>query len=344
MIRIGVIGCGDIAVTAHFPALARCGRVQIAAISTRSQDRLLELRDQYRVPFATTDYRELLASEEMDAVIVATPPWATPQIVIEALESGKDVLCEKPVAMTIEEAERMQETAKRTGHRLMAGMTYHHDPVLHKMREWVQSGRIGSPVMYRAAVYDETWDPEENPEHYNRIMKTLQHGSPSIHEGAHVFDWLHVVNQAEIRSLTSFGFKSRPEFPDSNYDTIILDYMNNDRAKIEIAWFLTQFPEFDFEAVGPLGIASMNSHRRFARLRTREETEEYKDPKGWWEHCFDLQTSRFIDLIEKGGPCEPGIADAIYTMRATDAVRESMRRGVTVNLECRREETEDAGD
>ena len=72
--------------------------------------------------------------------------------------------------------------------------------------------------------------------------------------------------------------------------------------------------------------------------------EEYKDPKGWWEHCFDLQTSRFIDLIEKGGPCEPGIADAIYTMRATDAVRESMRRGVTVNLECRREETEDAGD
>ena len=330
MIRIGVIGCGDIAVTAHFPALARCRRAQLTAISTRRQDRLEMLREKYQVPFATTDYHELLNREDVDAVIVATPPWVTPQIAMEALEKGKDVLCEKPVAMTIQEARRMQDTADRTGRRLMVGMTYHHDPILHKMKAWVQSGRIGSPVLYRVAVYDELWDPEENPEHYHRIEETMKHGSPSIHEGSHIFDWLHVVNGAEMKSLTSYGFQSRPEFPDSNYDITILDYENGDRAKIEIGWFLTQFPEYDFEAVGPLGIAAMNSHKRFARLKTREETEEYVDSKAWWEHCFDLQTDRFISLVERGGHCEPGIADAIYTMRATDAVRRSMRQGTTL--------------
>ena len=332
MLRIGVIGCGDIAITAHFPALERCKRAQIAAISTRKQDRLQMLKEQYQVPFATTDYHELLDREDVDAVIVATPPWVTPQVVIEALEKGKDVLCEKPVAMTIEEAQKMQETADRTGHKLMVGMTHHHDPILHKMKEWVQSGKIGFPVLYRVAGYDETWDPEENPEHYHRIMETMEHGSPIIHEGAHLLDWLHVVSGAEIKSLTSYGFQSRPEFPCSNYDILIMDYDNGDRAKVEMAWFLTQFPEFDFEAVGPLGIASMNSQERYAKLCTKEETEEFVDKKGWWERNFNLQTDRFIDLVEKGGHCEPSIADAIYTMKATDAVRQSQKSGELVQF------------
>lgn len=332
MIRFGVIGCGDIAITAHLPALARNARAKIASLSTRQEDRLEALRKEYDVPFVTTDYRELLVNEDVDAVIVATPPWVTPEVTIAALEHGKDVLCEKPVAMTIEEARAMQEAAQRTGRKLMVGMTYHHDPILQKMREWVQSGRLGAPILYRVSVYDELWDPEENPEHYHRILNTIAHGSPSVHEGAHIFDWLHVINDAQIDKITSYGFKTRPEFPDSNYDITILDYQNGDRAKIEIAWFLQKFPGFDFEAVGPNGIARMDSHKRYAELETKHETETYTDPRGWWEHCFDLQTSRFIDLVENGGPCRPNIDDAIYTMSATNAVRESMRSGGAVKL------------
>lgn len=332
MLRIGVIGCGDIAITAHFPALARSKDVRITAIATRQQERLDMLRAQYGVPFTTTDYRELLARDDVDAVIVATPPWVTPQITIEALERGKDVLCEKPVAMTIEEAESMKAAAERTNRKLMVGMTYHHDPILHKMREWVQGGRVGGPVLFRVSVYDERWDPTENPEHYGRILETMTHGSPSVHEGAHIFDWLHVINGAQVRSVTAYGFKSRPEFPDSNYDITLLDYANGDRAKVEIAWFFPKFPDFDFEAVGPKGIARMNSHKRVAQLLTDGETETYEDPRGWWEHCFDLQTERFIALAQGSGLCSPDIDDAIYTMRVTDALKASMREGGTVLL------------
>lgn len=333
MVRIGVIGCGDIAITAHFPAMARCPDAEIYAISTRKKERLHSLQKQYNVPFATTDYRELLALKEVDAVIVATPPWVTPEITIEALEAGKDVLCEKPVAMTIDEAEKMKASAASTGRKLMVGMTYHHDPILHKMKEWVRSGRVGSPVLFRVSVYDELWDPQENPEHYNRILETLRHGSPSVHEGSHVFDWLHVVNGAQITTVSSYGFRSRPEFPDSNYDITVLDYSNGDRARVEVGWFLKKFPEFDFEAVGPLGIARMNSHKRIAQLETAQETEQYQDPRGWWEHCFDLQTERFLRLIQDGGECSPNMDDAIYTMRATDAVRCSMKTAAPVHLE-----------
>ena len=332
MLRVGVIGCGDIAITAHFPALARCRSIQIAAISTRQKERREMLQKQYDVPFATPDYQELLARDDVDAVIICTPPWVTPKITIEALEKGKDVLCEKPVAMTIEEAEEMKAAAERTGRKLMIGMTYHHDPILHKMREWVKDGRLGSPLLFRVSIYDELWDPEENPEHYSRIFETIAHGSPSVHEGSHIFDWLHVINGAEVKSLTSYGFKSRPEFPDSNYDITILDYENGDRAKVEIAWFFPKFPDYDFEAVGPNGIARMNSQKRIAQLVTDQETETFEDPKGWWEHCFDLQTERFVTLCEHGGACEPDMDDAIYTMRVTNAVRDSMKSGSKVEL------------
>lgn len=335
MVRFGVIGLGDIAVTQHLPALKRNPDAVIAGISTRNEERLEEIKKEYQVPFATTDYHELLKRDDIDAVIVATPQWVTPEITIAALEAGKDVLCEKPVAMTIPEAEKMKEAAARTGRKLMVGMCHHNDPILEKLRDWVRAGKVGSPVLMRVSIYDEYWDPETNPEHYNRIMKTLEHGSTSVHEGSHIFDWLHVVTGQEMKSVHSFGFKSRPEFPASNYDITIVNYMNGDMAKVEIGWFLKQFPGYTFEAVGPYGIASMNSYDRSATLKTDEEEIHWKESSGkdWMTSAFDLQTERFIRVVEQGEKVDPDIDDAIYTMKATDAVRKSLETGKPVEIE-----------
>ena len=334
MLRFGVIGLGDIAVTEHLPALERNKNAVIAGISTRNAERLQEIKAKYKVPFATSDYKELLSREDIDVVIVATPPWVTPEITKEALLAGKDVLCEKPVAMTIEEAKEMKETALKTGRKLMVGMCHHNDVILEKLRSWVSSDRIGHPLLLRVSIYDEKWDPEENPEHYERLFNTLKYGSPSIHEGPHIFDWLHVLTGQEIKSLTSYGYKSREEFPAQNYDITMLQYENGDVGKVEIGWFLKQFPGYTFEAVGPYGIASMNSYERSAKLTLDGVTEEFFETSGrdWLTHDFDRQTERFIRTVEDNLEVDPDIDDAIYTMRVTDAIRESMKTGRTVEL------------
>ena len=327
MLRFGVIGLGDIAVSEHLPALERNKKAVIQGISTRNIERLEEIKQKYNVPFATTDYRELLAREDIDAVIIATPPWVTPGITIEALNAGKNVLCEKPVAMTIEEALKMKEAQKITGKKLMVGMCHHNDVILERMHKWLSEGRIGSPVMLRVSIYDEKWDPEENPEHYERIFNTLKYGSPSIHEGPHIFDWLHVLTGQEIKTLTAYGYRARPEFPDSNYDITMLEYENGDVGKVEIGWFLKKFPGYTFEAVGSKGIISMNSYDRSAKMVLDNETEEYFETSGrdWLTHDFDRQTERFINTVLNDLETDPDIDDAIYTMRVTDAIRESMK-------------------
>lgn len=332
MLKVGVIGCGDIAITAHLPALERNQDVCIAALSSRQQKKLDELSRRYKPSFATRNYQELLQNHDVDAVIIATPPWVTPRITIDALKSGKAVLCEKPVAMNIQEAEDMKKAALEMGKPLMVGMTYRHDPLLHRMREWIAQGLLGSPILFRVSIYDEKWDPIGNPEHYNRIFNTLKHGSPSIHEGSHIFDWLHVLNKAQVKELKSYGFKSRDEFPESNYDITILNYEGGDRARVEIAWFLEHFPDTCFEAVGTKGIAKLDSHGRKVKLLLQDREETYTDFKGWWERCFDIQTSKFVEIVQKGMTCEPGIDDAIYTMRITEAIRESMKTGQTVRM------------
>lgn len=104
--KIGVIGCGSIAQHRHLPEYAAHPDAEIVAVCDIVPERAQTIADQYGTR-AYTDYHEMLANEEVEAVSVCTPNYLHAPISIAALHAGKHVLCEKPMALTVEDADKM---------------------------------------------------------------------------------------------------------------------------------------------------------------------------------------------------------------------------------------------
>ena len=116
-IGIGIIGAGSIASQAHIPGYAALPKkCRVVALADIDMDRAEKLAKDKGIPKAFEDYRQLLDLDEIDAVSVCTPPAVHAQATIDALEAGKHVMCEKPMAMNGEEASKMVKAA--TDHEL----------------------------------------------------------------------------------------------------------------------------------------------------------------------------------------------------------------------------------
>lgn len=159
MVNVGVIGCGKIAQVRHLPEYAANPEVNIVALYDRTYERAAKLAEQYGAK-ACHSLEELLADPSIDAVSVCTANAAHAENAIAALEAGKDVLCEKPMATTIEGCERMVAVAHERGRRLMVGQNQRLAAAHVKARELVEQGLIGRVITFRTTFGHggpETW-------------------------------------------------------------------------------------------------------------------------------------------------------------------------------------------
>lgn len=122
-IRIGFIGCGAIANKKHTQALSKIDGVEIVAFCDIIPERAEASAKEFGTPDAKTytDYKELLKDESIEVVHVCTPNRSHSFITVDALEAGKHVMCEKPMAINSAEAQKMLDAAKRTGKKLTFG-------------------------------------------------------------------------------------------------------------------------------------------------------------------------------------------------------------------------------
>ena len=334
-IRIGVIGCGDIATRQHLPALAAHPKVTVAAVCDADEERKAYASRRWGVGRAYREYEELIADESIDAVVVATPPWVTPRVAISALRAGKWVLAEKPMGTSLADAEAVAEAEKTSRGRVQVGFTYRHGPLLEALRGWVTGGRLGSPLLIRLAVFDEAHNPEGDPEHYRRIFKTLEHGPPCVHDGAHSADHLHFLTGSRAVRVHAFGAKSRPEFPDANYNIAYIEFESGDVAKLEIGWFYPVFPQddFEFQILGPKGIAWLDRRIPEAVLQTPGQNESIRLDRDFFSSCFRAQLEAFLASYESGSTPVPGTREAIASLKLTKAIEAAIASGVPVEVE-----------
>ena len=123
-LKIGIVGCGGIAEMKHFPALAKQKqRVQLVGFCDIVESRAEDAKGRFGDPGSThcTDYRKLLDDPSIDVVYVLTPNVSHSEITVNALDAGKHVLCEKPMAPTTADAQAMLDAVKRTGKKLTIG-------------------------------------------------------------------------------------------------------------------------------------------------------------------------------------------------------------------------------
>ncbi len=148
-IGIGVIGCGAIAVEAHLPNYAADGRARLVAVADVDRARAEEAAARFGVPHIYEDYRELLARGDIEAVSICTPNDVHAEQAIAAAQAGKHILCEKPMAISLEQAEAMIAAASAAGVQLMVGFTHRFYSFNERAAALIAEGAIGKPYTVR---------------------------------------------------------------------------------------------------------------------------------------------------------------------------------------------------
>jgi phthalate 4,5-cis-dihydrodiol dehydrogenase len=142
LIRVGVLGAGAAALTAHLPALRACERFELAGLCDVSEARLAEALERFPVRGVAMP-EELLAIPGLDAVIVATPPQTHCALATAALRAGLHVLCEKPLAPSVAECRNLIDLAMQSGSVLAVGHEKRFHPTLERVRSLLADGAIG---------------------------------------------------------------------------------------------------------------------------------------------------------------------------------------------------------
>ncbi|HYC24143.1 MAG TPA: Gfo/Idh/MocA family oxidoreductase [Candidatus Bathyarchaeia archaeon] len=143
-LRIGVLGAARIAPMALIRPAQRVPEVSILAVAARDRERARKFATKHKIPRVHASYAELLADPEIDAVYNPLPNGLHCEWTIRALEAGKHVLCEKPIAANTEEAQRMGDAAARTGRVLVEAFHYRYHPLAARIRAIIESGELGA--------------------------------------------------------------------------------------------------------------------------------------------------------------------------------------------------------
>jgi predicted dehydrogenase len=350
-VRVGVIGAGGFAEVCHVPGLQSHPQAEVVALCGRNRSRCEEMAARLGVPEAITDYQELVARPDIDAVTITTPNVAHHPIATAAFAAGKHVFCEKPLAMNREEAETMLRAARQSGRIHQVAFTFRYTHCLQRLREELAGGTIGRPFYVR--VQGEGFG-DLRPEGRGgwRHLQALAGGGMLADMGSHYFDlvnWI-LAPVAEVCGLV----ESIPRQRVVGDETVTVD--SDDLAAV---WFRTengvagQFfssrvtPPHGangfFEVIGEKGALFAHTTRGSGdalRLqRPGEQPEELPLPeesRSGKDYALGRMMRAFVDGIFAGrsaADVDATFIDGWRTQCAQDAVVASMRekRWIPVN-------------
>jgi predicted dehydrogenase/threonine dehydrogenase-like Zn-dependent dehydrogenase len=317
-VRVGFIGAGNYASSMLLPNLT--GRSDVALLSVATNRSLSAVNAQRKFGFRATgtDPDAILQDPSIDAVFVVTRHSSHAKFVCRALEAGKAVFVEKPLALSKEELDRILDTVDATGNdRLMVGFNRRFAPMLVEMKS--RFGHSGGPSTARYLVNAgrltaDSWYRNEETE-----------GSRFVGEGGHFIDTLSWWLGAEPREVSSFCGQSQDDL------TVVVQYSDGSIATIDyITSGHARFPKETFD---------VSSDGRSARLDNFRQTQIWSGRKRRSSRAWTApdkgqraEVDAFIDAIRIGGPMPISLSALASTTRATLAVPVSIVSGSAVKV------------
>jgi phthalate 4,5-cis-dihydrodiol dehydrogenase len=219
-LRFGIVGLGR-AAAATVPAIARHPDLEIVAAADTNADILEQFAQQYGSR-SYPSIEALCQDPHVDAVYIATPTHLHTQHVLTAVQNGKHVIAEKPLAITLEDAERMIEAVDRAGVQMIVGQSQSYEPPVRAMRDIVRSGELGRLGMISGWYFNDWLYRPRLPAE----LDTHMGGGVVFRQGAHHFDVARLIGGGLVRSvraMTGVWDSSRPT--EGSYSAF-LDFQN----------------------------------------------------------------------------------------------------------------------
>jgi predicted dehydrogenase len=316
-ISVGLIGLGAIAVRGHLPAIAGDPRAELVAVCDVDPARLAAHAPPGVRPY--TDPEAFFAGEELDAVVVATPPDVTAALATRALETGAYVLAEKPLGLSTADA-RAVARSPGAHDRLQIGLTYRHHPAIERLRDAIAAGDLGRPLFIQNTIADEPAEPGDAEAHARR-RRSLERNPPVVSDGVHACDRLNLLLGASPVSVIGWAHRSDPAYASPNVNGGVLTYEDGTLARVEVVWMYPVLPPSQLVVTGPKGSATIEPPTFALHLELDDgRTERLDAPGDKTTVCFALQLERFVDHCLSGTAPEPGIDAAIASVELAERI------------------------
>lgn len=322
-----LIGCGHIGCE-HLAGIYCRENIRIEAVIDRNAETARLAARQYAARQYGTDYRPFLADPAVDIVIIATYVASHLTILKDCLAHGKHVLCEKPIASSIEEGRAFYEAVKRASSQVLIAHILRHNQSYIRMQQMIAQGAIGELRLMRMVQNHHTMN-------WGRYRRLLEDCPPIVDCGVHYIDVMQWFSGSRVCQVSGIGTYLEPDSRHPNYGMITLKLENGCIGYYEAGWSRNTASANVKEFIGTKGRITLTM--RDHRSQNQEEGDLislYHSDTGIYE-TINLQTaykdmyaqiSTLIDMIEHQTPGNPTIEE-VYSafcvaMEADRAIRE----------------------
>lgn len=364
-LRVGVIGAGTWANNAHLPGWHRDSRCEIVAVCDVDQSLVDAAQAKYGIPNGYTDFRELIARDDIDVVDIVTPSAEHFEQAQAALNANKHVLCEKPVAFDFRQTADLADLADSKGLKTKLGFTFRYSPGVRYARHLIDQGFIGDPFIFNGYEQNSQWLDPKTPLRQVKLDHDLNeiqtqslegYGAPIIDIG---HSWVGADYQRVVGTMRNFiperMVRATGEMMKINIDDgdiFIGEYTNGVIGSIQTSFVtIGNYPGIEARIYGSKGAIICRLVEEFGiaetiKVATPDDVEfrqleipaefypEGGHPKESWRTLFYANLIKdFIDELTTDTPANQGnFRDGAWVQEAINAVELSFHERRWVDL------------
>ena len=364
-LRVAVLGAGTWASRAHVPGWVRDPRCEVVAIADVELNRAQALAEEHGIPDATADWQWVVARTDVDVIDIATPSATHTELSSAAIEAGKHVLCEKPVAYDFRETRKLSALAKHRGLKTKLGFTFRYSPGVRYAWEMICQGFVGRPFIFNGYEQNSQWINPQTP--LRQVDHTADqsrlHVSSLEGYGAPIIDigrwWLGADYGSVVGTLRNFvperivratGQMMRMNIDDG--DIFMAEFMNGAIGSVQSSYVtIGNYPGIEARIYGEEGAIICRLVEEFGVAETirvaRPDSVEFQEleiPERFYPHGGHARESwrtlfyanlikDFIDEILDGGDRNQGnFEDGAAVQEVINAVERSFQERRWVDL------------
>ena len=353
MLKVGIIGAGSISVE-HINPYLKNGKCEVVAIADLNLDLAKKRAAEFGIAKAYSDYRDILNDKEIDAISIVTPTFTHKNIVIEAIKSGKHILCEKPPALNADDVLECSELSKKSGKCLMYAFVCRFRPQMQYLKKFFDAGKMGK-IVYAEGLRFHRCDSTKGW----FLSKAKAGGGPLIDAHIHELDMImYLMGYPKVKSVLGFTSDVNKDLPTKvqgmNEGWISSDKNSYERDVENVAAAMITLENgacihlrtstvlcsvtqnTAVEIAGEKAGIRMEPHTPGKELVMVECTEEgyFRDVKPVIEDVSPYygQVDHFVDCCLNGTECICKTEEAVEIMRIMDAIYKSAETKQPINF------------
>lgn len=329
--KIGVIGLGGIAQLVHLPILSKMENVKIVAVSEINKNRLNTVADKFNINERFLDYKDLIKNSDCDAVIISTPTSTHKTVAIDCLNAKKNILVEKPIGRTVEEAKAIVDASKKNKKLVMVGMNLRYRPDIMLLKSIINAGEIGSPIYIKLS-----WIKSQSSSGKWFTKKEEAGGGVIFDLGIMLLDLgLWFLDFPPIKTVSAQNYMQNTKtVEDTSVSFIRCKY--GSLLNIETSWSLvTEKDSFSLTVFGNNGSAMINPLRIYKKINNEIVTltpSQGETSTSLYKKSYFNELKHFIGSVQGLHPVMSSGEEAIKRMEVLEKMYESAAEGKEIKL------------